>query len=43
MAISKVITLIVLLQNLQGILCDNVLILKGFKTCLLFHSIRLNF
>jgi hypothetical protein len=47
-----VITLILLLQNFQGIRCDNVLIfsqlirqmiLKSFKTCLLFHSTCLNF
>jgi len=47
MAIDEVITLILLLQKLQRIWCDNILllnqlirqmILKGFKICLLFHS-----
>jgi hypothetical protein len=51
MAIDEVTNLILLLQNLQGIWCDNILILsqlirqiilKGLKTCLLFHSTCLN-
>ncbi len=52
MTIDEFITLILLLQNLQGIWCENVLILsqlirqmifKGFKSCISFHSTCLNF